>query len=152
MTPDDIPRTGRPAGWTPAWSKASSKSSRRAAFEERYKKISPANWRVARQVDYRLIGSALARVHWELDITRNWQRNPTFYVDQTLGAVLDRLLQPPPFDAARSRDIVARMDAVPRLIEEAQSNSPRPGGLRATRHRPVERHTARLTTAMHARA
>ena len=124
MTPDDIPRIGRPAGWTPAWSKASVEKQREelAGFEDRYKKISPANWRIPRQVDYRLIGSALARVHWELDITRNWQRNPTFYVDQTLGAVFDRLLQPPPFDAARSRDIVARMDAVPRLVEEAQSN------------------------------
>ncbi len=124
ISSDDIPRIGRPAGWTPSWSKASVEKQREdlAAFEERYKKISPANWRIPRQVDYRLIGSALARVHWELDITRNWQRNPTFYVDQTLGAVLLRLLQPPPFDAARSRDIVARMDAVPRLIEEAQSN------------------------------
>ncbi len=124
ISSDDIPRIGRPAGWTPMWSKASVATQREelAAFEERYKKISPANWRIARQVDYRLIGSALARVHWELDITRNWQRNPTFYVDQTLGAILLRLLQPPPFDAERSRDIIARMDAVPRLIEEGQSN------------------------------
>src|ERR1700754_4956093 len=42
-------------------------------------------------------GSALARVRWELEIEQNWKRNPTFYIDQTLGSVYTLLLPPPPF-------------------------------------------------------
>jgi hypothetical protein len=40
---------------------------------------------VPQQVDYRLIGSAIARVNWELNVTCGHERNPGFYVDQTLG-------------------------------------------------------------------
>ena len=61
---------------------------------------------MARQVDYRLMGSALSRVRWELDINPRWKRDPTFYLDQTLTALLEALVQPPPFDASRSREIV----------------------------------------------
>ena len=81
-----------------------------------------SGWSVARKVDHRLIGSALVRVHWELDIDRSWQRNPTFYLFQTLGTIHDRLLQPPPLDKERSRAIVERMAAIPRTLEQARAN------------------------------
>ena len=42
----------------------------------------------AQQVDYRLMGSAIARVRWELDLNRRWKRDPSFYLDQTLTALL----------------------------------------------------------------
>jgi uncharacterized protein (DUF885 family) len=79
-------------------------------------------WPIPRQVDYRLIGSALSRVGWELYVTRNWQRDPGFYVDQTLGAVYERLLQPPPFDHVRSAEILRRMRAFPQILEHAKVN------------------------------
>jgi hypothetical protein len=73
-------------------------------------------------VDYRLIGSAIARVSWELDVTRGWQRNPVFYLEQTLGALHDPLTPVPPFDAARSTAIVRRVERIPATLAEGRAN------------------------------
>jgi uncharacterized protein (DUF885 family) len=124
---DDIPRIERPSA-DPVhprdWS-ASSVARQRAAlqdFEKRWKVINPASWSVAQQVDYRLIGSALARVRWELEINPRWQRDPSFYLDQTLTALLEALLQPPPFIASRTREILGRMQEIPAIIQQARAN------------------------------
>jgi hypothetical protein len=95
-TADDIPRLDRPAV-PPNWSAAEIRVQRRqlALFDQQYKAIDASHWPVAAQVDYRLLGSALARVHWELDVNPRWQRDPTFYVDQTLGALTQALIDPP---------------------------------------------------------
>src|SRR5215471_17215807 len=84
LSTDDIPRLERPADWVPDWSAAavSRYEHQLSEFETRWKRIHPSAWPVAREVDYRLIGSALARVHWELDRLRSWRCNPAFYVDQ----------------------------------------------------------------------
>ena len=79
-----------------------------------------AKWPVARQVDYRLTGSAIERVRWELEVTRGWQCNPEFYVDQTVGAYFHLLLPPPPFDAARTRQIEATLNSIPGTLEAAR--------------------------------
>jgi uncharacterized protein (DUF885 family) len=128
VSSDDIPRLERPAGWIPDWSPAAVTGYRRQLeeFEARWKKIDTSTWPVARQVDYRLVGSALARVRWELDLTRGWQRNPTFYLQQSLGAYLDFLLPPPPFGAERTRHIVAILASVPRTVEDAKKNLTQP--------------------------
>jgi uncharacterized protein (DUF885 family) len=73
-------------------------------------------------VDHRLLGSGLARVGWELDGVSSWRRDPGFYVDQTVGAVVDVLLPPPPFDAERARDLVARLRAIPGILTAARAN------------------------------
>ena len=124
---DDIPRIERPIE-DPAgprdWS-AGSIAKQKAAledFEKQWKQIDPKGWSVARQVDYRLAGSALARVRWELDINPRWQRDPSFYLDQTLTALLEALVQPPPFDALRSREIVDRMQEIPKIIDDGKAN------------------------------
>jgi len=124
ITTDDMPRIDRPVDWTPDWSSQSIAQQRDdlAVFEKRWKEIDAGRWAIPRQVDYRLIGSAISRVGWELYVTRNWQRDPSFYIDQTIGAVLDRLLQPPPIDPVRSGEILRRMSAIPRLIEDAKAN------------------------------
>ena len=86
---DDIPRIERPKDWTPDWSAEAVAARRKAlaAFEGEWRSVDTTGWSRADQVDYRLMGSALARVHWELDVTRGWRRNPLFYLDQTVGAV-----------------------------------------------------------------
>jgi uncharacterized protein (DUF885 family) len=124
---DDIPRIERPledqAG-SRDWS-AGSIAKQKATledFEKQWKQIDPTGWTVARQVDYRLMGSAFSRVRWELDINPRWQRDPSFYLDQTLTALLEALVQPPPFDAARSREITERMQDIPRIIDDGKAN------------------------------
>src|SRR3989442_258622 len=72
------------------------------------------------------MGSALSRVRWELDRIRNWQRDPSFYVQQTVGAYLQLLLPPPPFDSARSKQIVATLASIPRTLASANQNLTEP--------------------------
>lgn len=124
VTGDDIPRLERPAGFVPDWSAKAVADRRRmlAGFEKRWRGLQSASWPVAEQVDYRLIGSALARVRWELEIERGWQRNPLFYFDQTVGAVFDRLLQPPPFPEPRCDEIIRRMESIPATLDAARAN------------------------------
>ena len=68
------------------------------------------------------MGSALARVRWELDINPRWEQDPSFYLDQTLTALLEALVQPPPFDASRSRLIKERMQEIAKILEDGKAN------------------------------
>src|SRR6185436_12274388 len=81
-----------------------------------------SSWPVPQQVDYRLIGSALARAHWELNVTCGQETNPGFYVDQTLGLLFLSLLQPPPFTDARSRAIIGGLQSFPQTVADAKQN------------------------------
>ena len=125
FTDDDIPRIDRPAGFTVDWSAKTieQRLAQLAVFEQRWKALAPPTTApVHDQVDYRLMGSAIARVRWELAIQKNWQRNPDFYVQQTVGSVYVLLLPPPPFSAERQQEIVARMKQIPATIEAAEQN------------------------------
>ena len=124
VSSDDIPRIERPPSWVPDWSIKTLRARRTdlACFEAEWKSIDPSSWSITEQVDYRLIGSALARVRWELDITRSHEINPDFYINQTLGAIYLLLLPPPPFDQQRSAELVTRMRNIPRTVAEAKIN------------------------------
>jgi uncharacterized protein (DUF885 family) len=121
---DDIPRIERPENWQPDWSLAAVEEQRQAlaTLEERWKNMEVNEWPIPQQVNYRLIGSALARLHWELDVLRSWQRNPRFYVYQTLGSVFEELLINKPFDQNRSAEIVRRFARIPKLLDEGKAN------------------------------
>ncbi|HEY3349623.1 MAG TPA: DUF885 family protein [Thermoanaerobaculia bacterium] len=123
MDRDDVGRVVRPHGWTPDWSLESIETRRRtlALFEGRWVRLADASKPVPWQVDRRLIGSALARVRWELDVKRSWRRDPVFWVDQTLPAVAEALLSPPPFEKERSEDVVLRLESIPRTLDEARA-------------------------------
>lgn len=124
VSSDDIPRIERPLNWTPDWTSAAVARRRTeiGGFEERLSRLDPHGMPVSWEVDRRLLRSAFARVRWELDVERGWQRNPMFYVDQTVGAVYDRFLQPPPFSKARSGEILRRLSSVPSTLESAKGN------------------------------
>jgi uncharacterized protein (DUF885 family) len=125
---DDIPRIERPDGWLPNWSPENVARFRQqlSDFETRWKKMESATWPIPRQVDYRLIGSALARVRWELDTVRGWQRNPEFYVDQSLSAYYHLLLPSPPFTAERSQQIISTLNSIPKTLENGKQNLTQP--------------------------
>jgi hypothetical protein len=119
---DDIPRIDRPAGWVPDFSAGAVARYRGelAGFEQRLAAIDPGSDRAA-AVDHRLLRSALARVRWELDVLRIWQRQPGFYVDQTLGCVFD-LLTPLGVDAARLTDITRLLNETPAVLDVGRDN------------------------------
>jgi enamine deaminase RidA (YjgF/YER057c/UK114 family)/ketosteroid isomerase-like protein len=122
-TRDDITRVARPRGWRPVWDAATVAEDLRflADVERRWDAIAPSA-DSAVEVPRRLLGSATARVRWELEIVRSWQRDPWFYLDQTLGHVFDALLSPGPFDAGRSAGIVERLRWIPATLDVAREN------------------------------
>jgi len=124
ISSDDIPRIERPDGWAPDWSPAAIERRRAelSEFARRLQEIDATSWPVSQEVDYRLIGSAIARVHWELNITRGQEQNPGFYVDQTLGLLFLCLLQPPPFTEARSRVIIRALQSFGATVASAKEN------------------------------
>ncbi len=127
FTGDDVNRIERPGG-TRDWSRASIDKQRKdlAEFEDRWKKLDPTGWPIPQQVDYRLIGSALARVRWELDINPRWKRDPNFYIAQTLTAVVEALTVPRPYDAARTREILTRLENIPSILQQGTDNLDKP--------------------------
>jgi hypothetical protein len=123
FTFDDVPRMEH-AGGMRDWSAAAIASQllELAAFERRLKAMPEGTWPVAQQVDHRLMGSAMARVRWELDVNPRWRRDPVFYIEQTVVALQEELMPPPPFSEARSREIVVRVENIPSILEEAKAN------------------------------
>ena len=125
---DDIPRLERPSNFVPDWSAGAVESYRKQVdeFERRWKNIDASQWPLSRQVDYRLIGSAIARARWELDYLQAWRRNPNFYLDQSLGAYFHLLLQPPPFSTERGADIVTTLKSFQGTLQGARANLSEP--------------------------
>jgi len=123
FTGDDVNRIERPGGIRD-WSRARIEQQRKdlAGFEARLKTIDPAQWPISKQVDYKLIGSALARVRWELDVNPRWKRDPNFYIAQTLTALAEALTIPAPYDEARGREILTRIENIPSILTQASEN------------------------------
>ncbi|MEF3405566.1 DUF885 family protein [Agromyces sp. CCNWLW203] len=128
-TSDDIPRLERPVRWLPRFDPASVDEQRRelADFVERWRATDAARLPIPDQVDHRLLGSALARVRWELDVLRNWERDAVFLTSQILGPWFDLLLEPAPFGAVRQVGLVAVLEAVPGAVDQAIANLERAG-------------------------
>ena len=124
---DDVPRMERPGGMRD-WSRANIDNHRSelAEFESRWKKIDINGWPVPKQVDYSLIGSALSRVRWELDINPRWKRDPNFYIEQTLTALVEALTVPAPYDESRSREILTRIENIPSILRQGAENLDNP--------------------------
>jgi hypothetical protein len=121
---DDIPRLDRPAGFVSHWSAkdVAGYQQRIAAFDKEWRALDVSAAPIPVQVDYRLIGSAIARVYWELQFIPDWKRNPFFYVDQGLTSMYMLMLVHEPFTPERQREVVLRLQSVPRLLDEGRAN------------------------------
>ena len=128
-TSDDIPRVDRPPRWLPDVS-SSSVEQRLARAEElrrRWCAIPREDLAPEVEVNLRLIGSALARVRWECEVLRNWERDAVLLAEQAIGPYFDLLLRPPPFDEGRRADLQHVLEHVPAQLEVARSNLARAG-------------------------
>ncbi|WP_218142202.1 DUF885 family protein [Sphingomonas sp. OV641] len=123
-TSDDVPRIERPAGWAPDWTPAgvTAQKAKLAAFDARWKALASAPRSPQEKTDYRLVGSALARVHWELDHVAAWQRQPHFYVAQAIEPVFEVLLPPPPVERARIDEVIRLLGRVPATLTAGRAN------------------------------
>jgi hypothetical protein len=120
---DDVNRIERPGG-VRDWSGAAIGKRRTdlEEFEKRWKNLDGSGWPIPQQVDYRLLGSALSRVRWELDINPSWKRDPIFYIQQTLTPVVEALTLPGPFDERQSHEILTRIANIPAIVKQGQEN------------------------------
>jgi uncharacterized protein (DUF885 family) len=127
FTGDDVNRIERPGGVCD-WSRAQIDNQRKdlAEFEARWKKLDATGWPIPKRVDYRLIGSALSRGRWELDVNPRWKRDPNFYIAQTLTPVVEALTVPGPYNAARSREILTRIENIPSILQQGVANLEKP--------------------------
>ena len=127
FTADDVNRIERPGGLR-VWSLASIDRRRKdlAGFEARWKRLDPTQWPTPKRVDYKLIGSALSRVRWELEVNPRWKRDPNFYIEQTLTALAEALTIPAPYDEARSGEILARIENIPSILQQGSENLDKP--------------------------
>src|SRR3954453_13247749 len=124
---DDVNRMERPGGMRD-WSRAAIEKRKREleGFEERYSYIEFYTWSIPQQVDYRLIGSALSRVRYELEVNARWKRDPNFYLEQTLTALTEALTVPAPYDEARSRQILTLVQNIPSILQQGAENLKNP--------------------------
>jgi hypothetical protein len=126
-SPDDIPRIERTGGKRD-WSRAEIDKQRAALaqFDLRWKKLDRTNFSAAQRVDYHLLGSALARVRWELDVNPRWKRDPNFYIEQSLTAIVEALVVPPPLDKKRSDELLVRIRNIPEIVHAGEANLENP--------------------------
>lgn len=124
FTNDDIPRIERAPGFQADWSAVAVDRYRTqiAEYEAKWRALDRTGASVADQVDYRLLGSAIARVDWELDVVPEWRENPEFYVQQSLGSVYAMILPPPPIQSARQAEILSRLERMPATLDFAREN------------------------------
>ena len=154
FTNDDIPRIERAADFTVDWSPSAVKkySTRIAEFEKQWRALDMTGASVADQIDYRLLGSAIARVYWELDVVPMWRENPDFYVQQSLGSVYAIILPPPPIQPDRQKQVLSRLERIPATLNDARANlaDMRAPYVRVTLHTldGIEAHLQRFKDAM----
>ncbi len=128
-SPDDVPRVEHPPDWVPEFDRRSARRrlERAAEFRQRWESLDVTEDTVSNQVDYRLVGSAISRVEWEVDILRNWERDAVMQVHQALGPVFDLIVPAPPFDSDRQEGVIHRLHQVGPQLEVARQNLARAG-------------------------
>ena len=128
-TPDDVPRVEHPLDWVPAFDRDSARHrlDQAAEFRRRWDALDVSDASVPNQVDYRLIGSAISRVEWEVGILRNWERDAVMQVHQALGPAYDLMVPATPFDIDRQDGVIFQLHQVGPQLEVARDNLARAG-------------------------
>jgi uncharacterized protein (DUF885 family) len=91
-------------------------------FEERLKKVDPAQYGVEDRADYDIVRQQIALALLELDRIQSYRHNPALYVELAGSAVFSPyMLDYAPLEE-RLRDITARLEKMPGLLSQARSN------------------------------
>lgn len=123
-TSDDINRVERPDGWVPDYSPESLTKYKQTYqdYKSRLNAISRQGWTQSDSVDYLLLRSAVERVNWELNVLRLPERNPDFYIHQTLGILFELLLIHSPITDQRAQNLLIRFQSIPNTLKHARKN------------------------------
>ncbi len=125
---EDISRVDRPAGWLPAWSREDLAVYRAKYpyYLEKLGALDRSGFSRADEVDAMLLASAIHRVGWELDVLAEPNRNPMFYVQQTLGSVFELLILSSPWTNERNAELLRRLQHFPVTLKHAEINLTKP--------------------------
>jgi uncharacterized protein (DUF885 family) len=93
-----------------------------AEWRERFRKETPlASLNVEDAADWQLIDDQIALTLLELDRIQNYKHNPTVYVELLGGALFQPLTDDYAPQDVRLGDILARIQATPRFLDQARS-------------------------------
>jgi hypothetical protein len=89
-----------------------------ASFRDRLSNISHEDWTISQKIDYLLVRAKFNELDFQLRVTRPWERDPGTYVD-----LVSRIpyVNTPLTDRAKI-NILDRLQAVPRILEQAKVN------------------------------
>lgn len=95
-----------------------------AALRARYDALSTAGWSVPDRVDHLLVLAQLHALDFDLRVSRPWERDPGYWVD----LVARHPYAATPVPAAQRDRLVAQLQSVPRVLDEARRRLVRPAG------------------------
>ncbi len=124
VTGDAVSRMQRPGNWLPAWSREDL-AIYRVKYQDYLQKLQALDrtaFSRTDEVDALLLSSAIKRVGWELDVLLEAQRNPQFYVQQTVGSVFELLILSTPWTVERCNQLIRRLNHFPITVEQAKVN------------------------------
>lgn len=106
-----------------------------AAYQQRLANIDASAWPVAQQVDYRLVQAEMNGLDFDQRVRRPWSRNPAFYKfifpDQSdtparegpvIHGSIDLWQYSYPLAANDAAELAGRIAAIPKLLQQAQTN------------------------------
>lgn len=122
VEPFAVVRARRPPGWSPDWSMTAVQQRKveYLQFQGRVKSLNTLDYDTADRIDAHLLGAAMERVHWQLEVLASWRRDPGFYLDQSLGSLFELLIQSPQPAEADVEELIRRLHRFPAIINAAK--------------------------------
>ena len=123
-TMDDIQRVERPDNWKPDFSPEALIRTNELynSFSKRLKELDRTGWSRTDSVDFLCLRSAVERVNWEINVLRIPFTNPDFYIQQTLGALYERLIVPESFNSVHVNNLISILESFPGNLSSARKN------------------------------
>lgn len=124
VTPFAADRLQRPGDWAPDWSRTSlqRRKTEYLQFQGRLKAVNTLGYDVANRIDAAMLGAALERVHWQLEVLASPRRDPGFYLDQALGSVFEVLVRSPQPGGDDLQAIILRLKRFTGVVNAAKLN------------------------------
>jgi hypothetical protein len=127
----------RLVGGVPDYSAAAMSAQQRelAGWQQRLAALAPSAWPIPQQVDFHIVRAEMNGLDFDHRVLRPWARNPAFYVS-VFGEESDQPAREGPFayggvelwsyrfplGEQAAKDLAARLEPIPALLEQARSN------------------------------
>jgi len=100
-----------------------------AGYLRRLEEIDRDGLTVVEALEHRMLGSHLRGRMFDLEATRNWERNPQVYADVLASSLAGQALFTHAPAPERARRVLSKLRQAPRLIQAARDNVKEPPGI-----------------------